>query len=64
MGLDAARLALDLAEILREAEAGRIHPLLLDGPRPSESLLEGLDDVDPAFRESGCWRAGRPSTTG
>src|SRR5918998_4051271 len=50
VGLDAARLALDLAEILREAEAGRIHALLLDGPRPAESLLEGLDDVDPAFR--------------
>jgi DNA-binding SARP family transcriptional activator len=39
----------DLWSVLREAEAGRAHPLLLDRPRLADGLLDGFDDLDPSF---------------
>jgi DNA-binding SARP family transcriptional activator/TolB-like protein len=48
--LDAARTTLDLSTVLAEAEAGHVHDLLLETPRLHDLLLEGLDDLDPAFR--------------
>ena len=50
IGLDAAQLSHDMGAVLAEAEAGRVHPRLLDTPRLPETLLEGLDDLDPSFR--------------
>lgn len=50
VGLDPLRLAHDVGAVLAEAEAGRVHPRLLDTPRLPDTLLEGLDDLDPSFR--------------
>ncbi len=50
VGLDLQRLAHDVGAVLAEAEQGRVHPRLLDTPRLPETLLEGLDDLDPSFR--------------
>jgi DNA-binding SARP family transcriptional activator/TolB-like protein len=48
--LDAAGIAIDLAEILRDAEAGRAHPLLMEHEHIAEKLLEEFETVDSAFR--------------
>jgi DNA-binding SARP family transcriptional activator/TolB-like protein len=48
--IDRSRVAVDLWEILGEAQAGRAHPLLLGTERPLERLLEDLETVDPAYR--------------
>jgi DNA-binding SARP family transcriptional activator/TolB-like protein len=50
IGLDTVGLAHDAGAVLAEAEAGRVHPRLLDTPRLPDTLLEGLDDLDPSFR--------------
>jgi TolB-like protein len=50
IGLDPARLSHDMGAVLAAAEAGQVHPRLLDTPRLPETLLEGLDDLDPSFR--------------
>lgn len=47
--LDRDSLELDLWAVLREAEAGRAHPLLLMQQRLADRLLEDIDDVDPEF---------------
>jgi DNA-binding SARP family transcriptional activator len=44
------RLHVDCRDVLKEAQAFRVCPLLLDTFRVSEKLLEGLDDLDPSFR--------------
>lgn len=49
LGLDATRLANDLAPVLADAEAGRAHPRLLEAPGLPQRLLEGLEDLDPCF---------------
>lgn len=49
IGLEPAGLATDMGAVLAAAEAGRVHPLL-ETTRLPDSLLEGLDDLDPAFR--------------
>jgi DNA-binding SARP family transcriptional activator len=48
--MDRDRLNVDLWEALRDAEAQRAHPLLMTSSRVMESLLAGLDDIDPSFR--------------
>ena len=48
--IDRSRVAVDLWDILAEAQAGRAHPLLLSAERPLERLLENLETLDPAFR--------------
>jgi DNA-binding SARP family transcriptional activator/TolB-like protein len=48
--LDLASVRPDAREVLHAAERGIAHPLLLSTPRLSEALLQGLDDLDPAFR--------------
>src|SRR5215475_6219783 len=40
----------DLWAVLREAEGGRAHPLLLNRPRLVETMLEGFEDLDPSYR--------------
>jgi DNA-binding SARP family transcriptional activator/TolB-like protein len=47
---DRGSIDVDLWAVLRDAEAGRAHPLLLDRPRLVEALLDGFDDLDPSFR--------------
>jgi DNA-binding SARP family transcriptional activator len=47
---DPNSIDVDLWTVLREAEAGRAHALLLDRPRLIEAMLEGFEDLDPSFR--------------
>jgi DNA-binding SARP family transcriptional activator len=47
---DPASIEIDLRAVLREAEGGRAHPLLLDRQRPVETMLQGFEDLDPSFR--------------
>lgn len=50
IGIDAARVEVDIESVLQLAESGRVHSLLLDVPQLDERLLEGMDDLDPSFR--------------
>src|SRR6195256_2363205 len=58
-GFDAGRLSIrltaenvevDVESIVRLAERGSVHPLLLNTPDLGERILEGMDDLDPSFR--------------
>ena len=48
--LDAAGLDVDVENVIRLAETGSVHPLLLNTLRLDERILEGMDDLDPSFR--------------
>ena len=48
--LDAEMVDVDVENIIRMAESGSIHPLLLNTPHLGEHILEGMDDLDPSFR--------------
>jgi DNA-binding SARP family transcriptional activator/TolB-like protein len=48
--IDPAMIEVDVESIIKAAETGSVHPLLLDTPNLEEHLLEGLDDLDPSFR--------------
>jgi DNA-binding SARP family transcriptional activator/TolB-like protein len=50
IGIDTGQVEVDIESVLRLAETGRVHPLLLDTPQLDERLLEGMDDLDPSFR--------------
>lgn len=50
IGLDVGRIEVDIESVIQLAEAGRVHPLLLDTPQLDGRLLEGMDDLDPSFR--------------
>lgn len=49
IGLERDGPQLDVAAVLKDAEEGRAHPLLLHQPRLADTLLQDLDDIDPAF---------------
>jgi DNA-binding SARP family transcriptional activator/TolB-like protein len=48
--LDPEQLEVDVESILRAAESGGVHPLLLNTRRLDDRILEGMDDLDPSFR--------------
>jgi putative toxin-antitoxin system antitoxin component (TIGR02293 family) len=48
--LDPAMIEVDVENIIKAAENGGVHPLLLNTPNFEEHILEGLDDLDPSFR--------------
>ncbi len=48
--LDPEELEVDLESIVRAAESGAVHSLLLNTPHLDERVLEGMDDLDPSFR--------------
>ena len=48
--LDPEQVEVDVESILRAAESGSVHPLLLNTPHLDERVLEGMDDLDPSFR--------------
>jgi DNA-binding SARP family transcriptional activator/TolB-like protein len=50
VALDREHLAVDLWQVVREAEEHRAHPLLLNSVRPMDGLLGGLEDLDPGYR--------------
>ena len=45
-----ARPGRRVLEVLKAAESGEVHPLLLERRHLTDELLAGLEDVDPAFR--------------
>jgi DNA-binding SARP family transcriptional activator len=49
IGLEIEGVHLDVAAVLKDAEEGRAHSLLLHQPRLADSLLQDLDDIDPEF---------------
>jgi DNA-binding SARP family transcriptional activator/tetratricopeptide (TPR) repeat protein len=48
--LDAGKVEVDIESIIRLAESGGVHPLLLNTPDLGQRILEGMDDLDPSFR--------------
>jgi DNA-binding SARP family transcriptional activator/TolB-like protein len=48
--LNAEKVEVDVENIIRQAESGSVHPLLLNTPDLGERILEGMDDLDPSFR--------------
>jgi len=48
--LDPEKVEVDIESIIRLAENGGVHPLLLNTPDLGEKILEGMDDLDPSFR--------------
>jgi DNA-binding SARP family transcriptional activator len=48
--LDPELVEVDIESIIRLAESGSVHPLLLNTRHLDERILEGLDDLDPSFR--------------
>jgi DNA-binding SARP family transcriptional activator/TolB-like protein len=48
--LDPEQVEVDVESILRAAEDGNVHSLLLNTPHLDERVLEGMDDLDPSFR--------------
>src|ERR1700716_4521448 len=48
--LDAEKVEVDIESIIRLAESGGVHPLLLNTPDLGDRILEGMDDLDPSFR--------------
>jgi DNA-binding SARP family transcriptional activator/TolB-like protein len=48
--LDPAMVEVDLESIIKAAESGSVHSLLLNTPNLEQHILEGLDDLDPSFR--------------
>lgn len=50
IGFDAGQVEVDVESIVRLAESGSVHLLLLNTQRLSERILEGMDDLDPSFR--------------
>ncbi|HYZ22510.1 MAG TPA: BTAD domain-containing putative transcriptional regulator [Rhodopila sp.] len=47
--LDQTTIDIDSQQILDMAQAGKVHPRLVEEPFISESYLRDVDDVDPAF---------------
>lgn len=48
--VEVGAVEVDVWAVVHAAEAGDVHPLLLDRPRLSDDLLAGLEDLDPSFR--------------
>jgi DNA-binding SARP family transcriptional activator/TolB-like protein len=44
------RFSCDIDEVFAAAAQGAVHPRLLDTQRVSETMLSGLDNLDPAFQ--------------
>jgi DNA-binding SARP family transcriptional activator/Tfp pilus assembly protein PilF len=59
IALDRSLLSIDQVEVLSDAEFGRVHPHLMAIKRLPETLLEGFDNVDPAF---GSWLLAKRQT--
>ncbi len=48
--IETGQVEVDVEDIIRGAESGRVHPALLNTPNLGERILEGMDDLDPSFR--------------
>ena len=50
IGFERGAIEVDVWAVIRAAEAGEVHPLLLERPCLTDDLLTGLDDLDSAFK--------------
>ncbi len=50
IGFERGAVDVDVWAVVRAAEAGEVHPLLLERPHLTDDLLTGLEDLDPSFR--------------
>jgi DNA-binding SARP family transcriptional activator/TolB-like protein len=50
IGFERGAIDVDVWAVIRAAEAGEVHPLLLERPCLTDDLLAGLDDLDSAFK--------------
>lgn len=50
VGISLDQAELDAQVVLQQAGAMLVHPLVLGVPKLADGLLQGLDDLDPAFR--------------
>jgi DNA-binding SARP family transcriptional activator len=50
IGFERDAVEVDVWAVIRAAERGELHPLLLDRSHLADDLLAGLDDLDPSFR--------------
>jgi DNA-binding SARP family transcriptional activator/TolB-like protein len=50
ISLKTEQLEVDIDNIIRLAENGWVHSLLVETPQLCERLFEGMDDLDPSFR--------------
>ena len=48
--LNVEDVEVDVESIIRLAESGSVHPLLLNTPDLGQRILDGMDDLDPSFR--------------
>jgi DNA-binding SARP family transcriptional activator len=50
IGFERGSIEVDVLAVIRAAEAGQVHPLLLERRNLADELLAGLEDLDPSFR--------------
>src|ERR1700761_6993347 len=50
IGFETGTIVLDVLTVMEAAEAGQVHPLLLERRNLADELLAGLEDLDPSFR--------------
>jgi DNA-binding SARP family transcriptional activator len=50
IGFEPGSIEVDVTTVIAAAEAGRVHPLLLERRNLADELLAGLEDLDPSFR--------------
>jgi DNA-binding SARP family transcriptional activator len=50
IGFEPGSVEVDVSTVIRTAEAGQVHPLLLERRNLAADLLAGLEDLDPSFR--------------
>ena len=50
IGFEPGSVDVDVLTVIRTAEAGQVHPLLLERHNLAADLLAGLEDLDPSFR--------------
>jgi DNA-binding SARP family transcriptional activator/TolB-like protein len=50
IGFERGSIGVDVSTVITAAEAGHVHPLLLERRNLAADLLAGLEDLDPSFR--------------
>jgi DNA-binding SARP family transcriptional activator/TolB-like protein len=50
IGFERGSIEVDVSTVITAAEAGHVHPLLLERRNLAADLLAGLEDLDPSFR--------------
>ncbi len=48
--VDPSTIESDVISVLDYLDSGRVHPILLENERITDTLLSGYDDIDPSFR--------------